>query len=585
MIDFLLKSTLSLGLLYAVYILLLEREKMHKFNRFFLLFSLLFSLIIPFISFEIYVESATLVTENRMQVMPFSSVIVEEKVNYTPLFLWSIYGIVTSILIGRFIINLIKIQRKINSNAAENIGNYSLILLDEKVLPHTFLNNIFINKADYENRKIEEELFSHELTHVRQKHTLDILLIETLKTIFWFNPLFILYKKAIQLNHEFLADENVVTSYNNVPFYQKLLLAKASSNSNFYLASNLNYLVTKKRLIMMTKSTSRNLALLKKATLVPILVALIYFFSVEVIAQEPVISVKNGTQKKESTIADKDKIRDNYYSGVRIILKDTRKNISINKMYEELTLEEKRSYLDWVPDGNIEKEIPAPLFEKMKTKNLAVWINDKISTKAEINKYKRSDFFYYTYSFVHKNARSKRFPQEYQYTIYTKDYFDKNLKNSHSHFSNDTLKLVISDYRKVVKKNSAEEDKLYQEYLKKNKEMNEGQKEKLIDQQSATTLEIEAEKKPDFPGGMMAFYDFVGKNFKVPEAKVSGKVFIQFIIEADGSLSNFEVLRDIGYGTGEEAVRVMKLSPKWIPGEKDGQKVSVQYNLPISIQS
>lgn len=589
MIDFLLKSTLSLGLLYAVYILLLEREKMHKFNRFFLLFSLVFSLIIPFISFEIYVETVALVTKNTIQVMPFSSVIVEEKVNYMPLFLWSIYGIVTSILIVRFTINLIKIQRKINSNETEHIENYSLILLDEKVLPHTFLNNIFINKADYENRKIEAELFSHELTHVRQKHTLDILLIETLKTIFWFNPLFIFYKKAIQLNHEFLADENVVTSYNNVPFYQNLLLANASSNSNFYLASNLNYLVTKKRLIMMTKSTSRNLALLKKVALVPILVGLIYFFSVEIIAQEPVITVKNGTQKKESSIADKDKIRDNYYSGVRIILKDTRKNISINKMYEELTLEEKRSYLNWVPDRKIEKEIPAPLFEKMKTKNMAVWINDKISTKAEINKYKRSDFSYYTYSFVHKNARSKRFPQEYQYTIYTKDYFDKNLKNSHSHFSNDTLKLVISDYKKVakkeIKKNSAEEDKLYVEYLKKNKEINESDKEKLINQQSAATVYTEAEKKPDFPGGMMAFYDFVGKNYKAPDAKIDGKVYIQFIVETDGSLTNFEILRDIGHGTGEEAVRVLKLSPKWIPAEKDGKKVRVQFSLPISIKS
>lgn len=584
MIDFLLKSTLSLGLLYAVYILLLEREKMHKFNRFFLLFSLVFSLIIPFITFEIYIESNAVLSESTIQAMPFSSVIVEEKVNYMPLFLWSIYSIVTAVLISRFIIHLIKIQQRINSNTIEKLENYSLILLNEKVLPHTFLNNIFINKQDYENRKIEAELFSHELTHVRQKHTIDILLIEILKTIFWFNPLFIFYKKAIQLNHEFLADETVVQSYNNVPFYQNLLLEKASWSNTFYLASNLNFLVTKKRLVMMTKSTSQLRALLKKLALVPLLVGLIYFFSIEVIAQEPASSVKNDTQKNGNTIADKDKIRDNYYSGVRIILKDTRKNISINKMYEELTLEEKRSYLDWVPDRKIKKEIPEALFEKMKTKNMAVWINDKISTKAEINKYKRSDFSYYTYSFVHKNARSKRFPQEYQYTIYTNDFFEKHLKNSHLHFSNDTLKLVVSD-KKEVKKNSKEEDELYQEYLKKNKDLNQGQKEKLINQQSAATVYTEAEKKPDFPGGMKAFYDFIGENYKAPDAKIDGKVYIQFIVEADGSLANFEVLRDIGHGTGEEAVRVLKLSPKWIPGEKDGKPVRVQYSIPISIQS
>ena len=83
----------------------------------------------------------------------------------------------------------------------------------------------------------------------------------------------------------------------------------------------------------------------------------------------------------------------------------------------------------------------------------------------------------------------------------------------------------------------------------------------------------------------MAFYDFVGKNYKAPDAKIDGKVYIQFIVETDGSLTNFEILRDIGHGTGEEAVRVLKLSPKWIPAEKDGKKVRVQFSLPISIKS
>jgi N-acetylmuramoyl-L-alanine amidase len=83
---------------------------------------------------------------------------------------------------------------------------------------------------------------------------------------------------------------------------------------------------------------------------------------------------------------------------------------------------------------------------------MAVWINGKVTYKEEIKKYKRTDFSYYTYSFVHKNARTKRFPQEYQYTLYTKKYFDENLKNSHLHFSNDTLKMVISEAKKDWKK-------------------------------------------------------------------------------------------------------------------------------------
>lgn len=200
----------------------------------------------------------------------------------------------------------------------------------------------------------------------------------------------------------------------------------------------------------MTKSTSQKIALLKKATIIPVLAGLIYFFCIEIVAQEKIVNVKSQTNKTE--ITDKDKIRDNYYSNVRIFLKDLRTNVSINKMYEELSLDEKRKYLSWVPDMIIEKEVPEPLFEKMKTKNMAVWINGKVTYKEEIKKYKRTDFSYYTYSFVHKNARSKRFPQEYQYTLYTKKYFDENLKNSHLHFSNDTLKLVISEAKKDWKK-------------------------------------------------------------------------------------------------------------------------------------
>jgi len=93
------------------------------------------------------------------------------------------------------------------------------------------------------------------------------------------------------------------------------------------------------------------------------------------------------------------------------------------------------------------------------------------------------------------------------------------------------------------------------------------------------------EVKPDFPGGIQEFYKFIGKNYKTPNVKnLKGKVFVMFVIEKDGSLTDIKVLRDIGHGTGEEAVRVLKECPKWLPGEQNGQKVRVLYSLPISIQ-
>jgi beta-lactamase regulating signal transducer with metallopeptidase domain len=86
----------------------------------------------------------------------------------------------------------------------------------------------------------------HEFTHVKEKHSRDVIFIELLQTIFWFNPMLIFYKKAIQLNHEYLADEAVVRVYDNVPAYQLLLLDKTAYDCNAYLTSNFNYSVTKK---------------------------------------------------------------------------------------------------------------------------------------------------------------------------------------------------------------------------------------------------------------------------------------------------------------------------------------------------
>lgn len=91
------------------------------------------------------------------------------------------------------------------------------------------------------------------------------------------------------------------------------------------------------------------------------------------------------------------------------------------------------------------------------------------------------------------------------------------------------------------------------------------------------------EVRPEFPGGIAKFYEFVGKNYRAPEEDIKGKVIVQFVVERDGSLTDIKVLRDLGYGTGAEAIRVVKKSPKWKPGIQNGRPVRVLYNLPISI--
>lgn len=92
--------------------------------------------------------------------------------------------------------------------------------------------------------------------------------------------------------------------------------------------------------------------------------------------------------------------------------------------------------------------------------------------------------------------------------------------------------------------------------------------------------------KPEFPGGIEEFYKFISRTYKTPmNARLSGKIYLQFVIEIDGSVKNIKVLRDLGYGTGQEGINTLKLSPKWKPGIKDGKPVRTYYQLPIQIYS
>jgi bla regulator protein BlaR1 len=350
MILYILKSATCLALLLAFYHLVLEREKMHNFNRFYLLGSVLFSFLVPL--YIIYIDVAPLV----LKATPTTSfsypteitpeIIIEKSIDYTLIFI-GIYSLISSILFIRFGKNLFHIIQKIRKNKQVKYQKAVLVLVDDAILPHTFWNYIFINKNDFENQKIEQELFTHELTHVTQKHTLDVLFLEFLQAIFWINPFFILLKKAVQLNHEFLADETVINQHKNTIQYQHLLLNKAAWKNDYYLASNLNYSLTKKRLKMMTTQSSQTKIWIKKLAVIPLLAGFIFLFAERVEAQE-IIEVKKyiDTPINDLQIEDLDpedirvKLKDINSLQITYLDKDTiiEKSIASEKQMNEYKL-------------------------------------------------------------------------------------------------------------------------------------------------------------------------------------------------------------------------------------------------------
>jgi beta-lactamase regulating signal transducer with metallopeptidase domain len=401
MILYILKSGLLLFILITVYKLFLENEKMHHFNRIYLLASLIFGLTIPMQLFSIKTKISSTINhfelnEILLQKTRRNLSLISENQMMTYILI-AVYAFVAILLTVRFLMNLHSFYKKIKNNERQIINGNKVILIREPVVPHSFLNSIFIYEQDFYSNNIAPELIVHEKAHVQQKHTFDILFIEILQILFWFNPIILLYKRSIKLNHEFLADETVNTKFKSVSQYQTMLLSIASNSRNIALASSINYLITKKRLLMMTKKESQIRIVLKTVGVGFVYSLLLFSFSPETIAQE---TVKN------------------------------KQSIPLNG----------------------------------------------VKTISEIT-------------------------------------------------------------------------------------------------------------HPEFPGGIVAFYKFIGTNFKVPtELKGSGKVFLTFMVEKDGSLSEFEILKDIGFGTGEEVLRVLKLSPKWIPGKENNETVRVKYSLPIQIE-
>ena len=311
MIPYILKATFCLVLLLGFYHLILEKEKMHNFNRFYLLGSILFSFMVP--SFIITVAPTAIETPvftdvSTIEQFPVNTIPQEsiaETINFTP-YILGIYILVSVILFLLLSRKVYDILNKVKKNQQLNYFSATVVLLKERIVPYTFLHYIFVNKFNYQTDSVAQQILTHELAHVEQKHSIDVLLIEVLQNLFWFNPIFRYYKKAIQLNHEFLADDAVINSHKNITEYQHVLLNTTAQNNNIYLASNLNYSLTKKRLLMMTTPSSRTKILLKKLLVAPIVAGFIFAFAERVEAQE-----KNDTPQVVKVIEQEEPKNEN----------------------------------------------------------------------------------------------------------------------------------------------------------------------------------------------------------------------------------------------------------------------------------
>ncbi|SDS00580.1 Signal transducer regulating beta-lactamase production, contains metallopeptidase domain [Gillisia sp. Hel1_33_143] len=311
---FFLKSAACLSIFYTFYKILLENASMHTFKRIYLLCALVLSGVIPFITFYEYVqvEQAAGLVENSSAIITNFTTSSVESFNWSQL-LWGVYFLGVVFFGIKFIKNLISINFRILRNPKVKANGLINVLLKFNIEPHTFFSYIFLNKRRFENNDIPNEVLLHEKAHSEQYHSLDILFIEFLQVLVWFNPIIYLIKHAIKLNHEFLADRAVIQQGIARSNYQKILLAFSSPEhfsepTGYQLASAINYSSIKKRFTVMKTQTSKRSMLLKSLLLLPLLALMLFSFTTKkVVSIDTVVNSDQVNQDPQNYILEQEK--------------------------------------------------------------------------------------------------------------------------------------------------------------------------------------------------------------------------------------------------------------------------------------
>ena len=209
------------------------------------------------------------------------------------------------LLLGLFIFRIIQIVMKINRNKVEQGQGFKLVLLDKETTPFSFLNYVFVSR-NLLNEAGYSRMLAHELEHVRQGHSFDVIVLEILTAFQWFNPFMWLLRRAIRENHEFLADQAVLNSGASRGEYKQLLLNQFIGGQ-LVIANNFNYSLIKNRIKMMSKIKSSKLATTKTVIGILVAAALIIAFACE--QKESVTLEKPAETTATLSISEEGKIQ------------------------------------------------------------------------------------------------------------------------------------------------------------------------------------------------------------------------------------------------------------------------------------
>ena len=561
-----LKVNGAIVLFYLFYMLLYRRDTFWKIRRVYLLIGVLFSFLYPLVQFGEWFRQEKTVQVFAAAVNLEDIVIFPQQTVETPIFttenvLLAVYVLVAFALVFKILMQMFSILMKIRKGEKTELDGVKIIHLNQNITPFSFFGLIFLNK----NRHTPEELpeiITHELSHVRQRHSYDVVLSELMTALCWFNPFAWLLKKELKQNLEFLADNQVITSGFEAKKYQYLLLNISCNYVDNQLINQFNISPLKKRITMMNKQKTSRKGLIKYTLIIPVaLVMLIVSNAQHVVANinetlqskkqnARIISIeklKEGQPTKSSKDAKSVKMKDGrlvyevvetppaFPGGDEALMKFLMNNIIYPVKAQEQNIQGKVT-VGFIVDENgkvIEPEVARsvhPLLdaEALRViKSMPAWIPGKQKGK------------------------------------------------------NVSVRYFVPVNFKLQKKSSAIDAKS----LEENKVIVVESVEPFSDEKK---IWEEAEIPPAFPGGETALMKYVSDNLKYPveaqKQKIQGKVIVKFVVDETGKVIEPKIARGIHQLLDAEALRVIRTMPTWTPGKRNGKNATIEYFVPINFK-
>ncbi|SFZ89428.1 TonB protein C-terminal [Flaviramulus basaltis] len=528
MIHYILQTIVFQIFFLLVYDIVLKKETFFNWNRLYLLVTAVLSFILPFIKIERFKE---VVSQNFIIALPEVVLGKLNPINNTPINVdASVIETTTLFTLGNlfylgvfiasiiFLFKLINVLILINKNPKTKAGKLMLVHLIKSTGAFSFFNYVFL--GEYLDEKEKEAILKHEMVHVNQNHTIDLLFFEVLRILFWFNPLVYIYQNKMITLHEFIADADAVKHQNKTEYYQNLLSQVFSTKQISFINPFYKQSLIKKRIVMLQKSKSKQVNLLKYVLLIPVVFGMLIYTSTEA-QNNSNEEVSVTTEISFYTFYD-DKLKDEFY-----------------KEYLKFKNKDEAKIL-------LEKDIQEGV--------LRLFVND----------------------IKNMTSKEQQLYNQKKELLDSKDYFTKlitinnNGTNSIYYIPSKSVLINNRDDSKAIALNEVDLEVGFS----------------VVDQvpvfPSCETLETNEEKRDCMSKNIS---EFVNKNFNIKLAndlKLTGRQRINTIFKIDTEGNIVDIRSRASHpDLEEEAIRVIKLLPKMLPGEQKDKKVIVPYSLPI----